>query len=311
MGISKSTASTTFKKYQSTPGELSSKKRTGRPSILTKREESIIVRTSVRNPFKSAKEIQNIFNFDNSKSISRQLVSKILFQRGLKSYVSKKKPLLTKYHSKRRKSFAKSLRNVGMEFWNRVVFSDECSIQINPGLAMQKVRRFSTSNPYAPDLIRPTTKFPISVMVWGCISMYGYGRLHICEGNMNSDKYIEVVEKKFIPSASDHDINNPIFQQDSAPCHTSRKVKRFFEEMKKDTLPWPGYSPDLNPIENIWSELKRRVAKKTSRNKRQLIENIIKVWNDELPKELPRKLIETMPSRILKVLKNRGYTTKY
>jgi len=51
-----------------------------------------------------------------------------------------------------------------------------------------------------------------------------------------------------------------IIQQDLAPCHTSKMMQKFFKESKLSVLEWPGNSPDLNPIENLWTVIKK-VAK--------------------------------------------------
>ena len=310
IGISKTTALKTWKKYQER-GHLESLHRTGRPKTISPRDQSIIIREAFKNPHDSASSIKNVFNGHMSKNISRQTIQRILFKKGLRSYMATRKPLITVNQARKRKCFAKEHMHYPQEFWDRVVFSDECTIQINPGLAMQRVRRFQQSNPFDPRYIRPTVKYPTSVMIWGCISSKGYGRLHICEGNMNGEKYIKVLQDRLMPTIEESGIDNPIFQQDSAPCHTCRSVKTFLSGKDLEILSWPGYSPDLNPIENIWSELKKRVARKISRNKSQLIENIIRVWNHELPKDLPGKLISSMPKRIKSVIKNKGYQTKY
>ena len=42
-----------------------------------------------------------------------------------------------------------------------------------------------------------------------------------------------------------------IFMQDNAPIHTARLIKNWLEDNGIDVLPWPLYSPDLNPIEHI------------------------------------------------------------
>ncbi len=41
---------------------------------------------------------------------------------------------------------------------------------------------------------------PASLMVWGCISAYGMGSLHVLEGIMNAERYIKVLEQHMLPS---------------------------------------------------------------------------------------------------------------
>ena len=49
---------------------------------------------------------------------------------------------------------------------------------------------------------------------------------------------------------------------DNDPKHTSGSVKDWLKGKRIQTLPWPLYSLDFNPIENLWDELERRVKKK-------------------------------------------------
>ena len=45
-----------------------------------------------------------------------------------------------------------------------------------------------------------TVQKPASLMVWGCISVSGEGRLHIWKGIINAEEYKEVLEQHLLPS---------------------------------------------------------------------------------------------------------------
>lgn len=89
------------------------------------------------------------------------------------------------------------------------------------------------------------------------------------------------------------------------------QVKEFLKTTGLKALTWPGNSPDLNPIENCWQVVGRRLAERKPVNKQELQEAIIHVWHHVLDKEYILKLIRSMPSRIQAVIKARGGVTKY
>ncbi len=63
---------------------------------------------------------------------------------------------------------------------------------------------------------------PASLMVWGCISAYGMGSLHVLEGTMNAERYIKVLEQHMLPSRRRLFQGRPcVFQQDNAKPHTA------------------------------------------------------------------------------------------
>ena len=100
-----------------------------------------------------------------------------------------------------------------------------------------------------------------------------------------------------------------IFQQDLAPCHTEKIVKKFFDENEISVLEWPGNSPDLNPIENLWAICKQRLRGMDCTTKEKMIKALIEVWYRD-PKIILdcSKLVESMPNRVKMLLKNRGHT---
>jgi transposase len=106
---------------------------------------------------------------------------------------------------------------------------------------------------------------------------------------------------------------------DNAPIHRAKIIRAFLIEHGITIMDWPTYSPDLNPIENLWSMLKQQIyryypelldAGDTAEVKEDLINAAIDVW-DRLGDDLLAKLSDTMPHRVKAVLKVDGWYTKY
>ena len=66
-----------------------------------------------------------------------------------------------------------------------------------------------------------------------------------------------------------------MFQNDSAPCHKAKKVMDYKKKIKIMVLDWPDNSPDLHPIENLWSIIKLRLRSEDYTTKTKHIEAII------------------------------------
>ena len=100
--------------------------------------------------------------------------------------------------------------------------------------------------------------------------------------------------------------------QDNAPCHKTKLIDQFFEENGIKTLDWPAQSPDLNPIENLWSLIKRKRQKKYGmpRDKVDLINQLMNIW-DELDEDLFKNLAESVERRLDAVIRLGGRQTKY
>jgi DDE superfamily endonuclease len=69
-----------------------------------------------------------------------------------------------------------------------------------------------------------------------------------------------------------------IFQQDNDPKHTWRLMKEYFMENNINVLEWPAQSPDLNPIEHIWSWMKQQLSQIGIKDKADLKNKLMALW---------------------------------
>ena len=97
-----------------------------------------------------------------------------------------------------------------------------------------------------------------------------------------------------------------IFVQDGVPCHQSNVATEFLKKNKISVLEWPGNSLNLNPIENLWTIMKDKVAFKhqsTAKNMRQAVQE---VWVTQITQEYCESLVSSMPRRIQAIIHSKS-----
>ncbi len=162
-----------------------------------------------------------------------------------------------------------------------------------------------------PCCLKSSVKFPQSVMSWGAMSSAGVGPPCFLKFTVNAAIYQDILERFMLPSADkfygDADF---IFQQDLAPAHTAKGTKSWFNDHDVTLLDWPANSPDLNPIENLWSIVKRKMRDTRPNNADDLKAAIKATWTS-ITSEQCHKLIASMPHIIDAVIHAKWGPTKY
>lgn len=317
LGLGKSTVGR-IRKHLPEPLETP---KSGRPSKLSPRDKHEIGKWIRSRKVTTAKQACIKLNQtrEKSNSVSPNTVRKAIRDVGLLAKKKVPKPKLTKKHIRYRKKFVDKYKDWTVDDYKRIVWSDETKINRFNSDGLQWVYVDANNNQIA-DRVQPKTKFGGGgIMVWGCMTWAGVGKLTKIDGTMNALQYTQILESSLMPTLDALSIlpefpdkENLIFQQDNDPKHTANLTKSWFANHGIKPMEWPANSPDLNPIEHLWSILKRKLAEYEEAPKGclELWERAKREWSKISP-ETCQNLIRSMPSRLEAVKKAKGRQTKY
>jgi transposase len=305
----KSTVGDVIKKYNE-QGLTSTIPRSGRPKILTDRDKRQLVKIIKANRNLTLVEITEKFNETLNFSISSRTVQRVLHEEGYSGHAAKKKPFISEQNRKKRFGWCNMKKNWIKE-WENIIWSDESRFELFNNDSRNWVWRKKDER-YKIECLKPTVKNSIGVMVWGCFCNDKLGPLVLIEGTLNSDKYIELLKEHLIPFLDSLGAENHIFQDDNAPCHASKKTKEWKQENLTEIFPWPAQSPDLNPIENLWNELEKRIRnhRPMPKNKNEFFAALQTEWY-KIDKSKLIQLVKSMRYRVAEAIRNKGHPTKY
>ncbi|KAK3561430.1 hypothetical protein QTP86_002543 [Hemibagrus guttatus] len=129
----------------------------------------------------------------------------------------------------------------------------------------------------------------MAVVVNPGLDQSGPGRPAVINGTMNSAVYQKILKDNVRPSVCDLKLKRTwVLQQDNDPKHSSKSTSEWLKKNKMKTLEWPSQSPDLNPIEILWHDLKKVVHARKPSNVAELQQFCKDEWAKIPPKRCNR-----------------------
>ena len=310
LGINASTAQRNFEKLGENRDVYEPTHRSGCPRILSASGRRFCARKICSGQAQNAADLQR----DYFPEASKRTVRRNLTEEGLPGRRMRKKFFLKPIHRKKRKAWAAAHENWTSENWNAVVYSDESKFNLCGSDGIQWCRRGPGEELDERNVRQEIKHGGGSVMVWGCMTSHGFGRLHLVEGRMNAVQYVSILEDAFLGTLQDQNIDrrNIYFQQDNDPKHTSKLAKAWFQDNHIDVLDWAPNSPDMNIIESAWMQLASRMTLRNPRpsNTTELFSALQEEWAG-LSKDYCASLYESIPRRINALSLAKGKWTKY
>lgn len=275
--------------------------RPGRPTILTSPNRRVLGRIIQNDQYLTCGEIATKLN--STVKISARTVNRELNKLGYRSSHPKTVPLLTEKQRERRVEWATAHAR---QNWKNVVFSDETTFQ----MFRNTMTAFYKAGTDVPQ--KGVPKHPAKVHAWGAFSARGTIGFYIFTQNMDGSLYRDILTDNLFENASRVMPLRWVFQQDNDPKHTAKETAEFLRCQVPKILDWPSYSPDLNPIENLWAIIKKRVEKRVNkiiRKKKISITNWHEIIQEEwegISVDLCLNLVNGMSGRLNDVIENNG-----
>lgn len=269
----------------------------GSVGAMSEKDEKMICDLFLKNPTLTLREGASKLS-KKGLDISYGTVRRHLIANNLKFRSTLQKPMLSEKHVQKRLEWARE--NLDRD-WGNVIFTDESSFWAFP------IIRYAWTTP-TNKLLQRTVKHPVKVHVWGCFSEKGFGKLHVFTDNLNSVKMNLIYKKALLPTAKNwykKKSDNWILQEDNDPKHRSKACRLWKDQNGVVTLDWPSQSPDANPIENVWAQMKMKLGKNRPHNLKQLVRWIHKIWRS-FSEEYAQNLVQSMPRRCQAIIDAEG-----
>jgi transposase len=286
-------------------GSVEDEERSGRHRGISEDTEQAIVSLADEKKFITPKVIQH----ELSLNMSARSVRRALDRNGLFGRVARTEYPFTQNHVDERLAFANEHVEWDEAKWNSVLFSDETHIWL-AGSGQVWVQRPEDAA-FLPEYMTEREFHSKKISLWGAFSAHGMSAPYLFDDNMNARTLCDVFRTTMLPGAlSTWPDQQWFLLQDNAPYHKAELTQTWLFTRGVDCINFPPFSPDLNPIENLWAQLKRNVEAHNPQTIEQLREIVLSEWND-FDCDYLSCLAQSMHDRCKAVIACRGFKTKY
>jgi transposase len=284
---------------------LEDKERSGRPRCTTDDTDQEIALLSDKTPTLTPKDIKRELQLP----VSPHTISRRLDEIGLYGRVQETEHELTEFDIQRRLAFANQYLHWTEDQWARVFFSDETHFYL--GHHGRTYVRRPVGMSHDPKYMRQEKQLHGKVSLWGCICAEGLGHAELYAGSLDSTRHRDILRHSLIKSFRQFYPAGPwFFQQDNVRFHTTPETVTYLHEKGVTPIEWSPWSPDLNPIENLWNVLKARVYARFPQSMEEMEQCIREEWEATDLKFISR-ICRSMPRRLQLLLDNDGHKITY
>jgi transposase len=295
----------TVQRFLNNPSSRKQRSDKGKLKVMTLRDIRTVKRQVNKRPGSTSKTI--------FESAGLPSVSKTTRNRTLGSIAAvrspEKKPPLTKRHMHLRVDWARTNIKQDMQF---VLFTDETRATLDGpdgwakgwvGIGGKLHHRFRRHQGGG------------GVMVWaGIINNEIVGPIMVREGvKINSANYCQLLSEALLPWLDEQSLSlrkKLVFMQDNAPAHSARATKEYLASLgfrNERLMVWPPNSPDLNPIENLWAIIKRKIyADGKQFTSKQELWHAIQIASRSVDATTIKNLTDSVNERIFDVIRCSG-----
>lgn len=285
----------------------------GRPPRLNKEEADRIeqfVTSSQKTRRMTYKQIAEALWPEGE--VGHESVKSALHKRGYRRRIALRKPPLSEANKAARLQWALEHENWTVEQWSSILWSDETWVK-----AGRHRKTFVTRKPgeeFNPTCVLERVQRQSGWMFWGSFHGSVNGPCLFWEkdwGSINQTTYCE----RIVPIVDGYLRMNPtlVFMQDNAPGHAAQLTQDELKERGVNVISWPAFSPDLNPIEAVWNEMKNYLSLHYPDKKATydvLRRRVREAW-DQISPEFLHGLILSMQDRCKAVIEAQGGHTPY